>query len=949
MQPSSIINNRAKNHVAFLADSLDRPEGIGSMSAAIYDTAWLAMISKTESDGSVHWLFPECFQILVESQSAEGGFNGWSADVDAILHTMAALLALLKHDKQPSTNVCPCPSDIKDRIARGEAFLRQRLASWDVESTVHVGFEILVPTLLEQLQLEGLNFKFPGSAKLLAINQQKLARFSPNILYASVQSTLLHSLEAFVGMVDFDKLSHHLRNGSMMGSPSSTAAYLMNCSHWDPVAEAYLRSVVAARQGKVPSAFPNTVFALTWKILSVVQSMSTLMESGYTADELGSDNMNKLAGYLEAQLEAQKGVVGFAPGVLPDADDTAKALISLSQLGRPVSCERLIDVFETPTHFMTYPHERNESFSANCNVLKAILHSKNPSSHLPQICKAVAFLTRSWYAGKVNDKWVFLTFTQNLEVQYSMMLLSEAFTLLLKLWEEDSSLDLPQDLIANRVPIVLFQILARTLSSQSEDGSWGQKPSAEITAYGTLTLKQLGSLAWAKALEPEIQSAISRGVSFLENNQSSWDQSEQIWIEKVSYGSSLLCEAYCLAAMKHSGKYAWGEKVSGMHSIPLAAVDKFSKLFSRLPALSSEPEWKLRMSAVEGFLFGRALRQVRLDVFPRKGMGKDKYFDYVPICWTAANNAAGFGLSADIMWDMIVLSMLVFQVDEYLESVGEQYKGRLDEVRTIIQNLFHERTAKPQANDQNGISQNGHVANGHIENGHVQNGHSHNADDAPELLAEVKSTLTGLIDWIMNHPKVHASPPAAKKRLSQQTTAFLLAHIQQADDNARLFNPGKTNNNKPEGTFFNWVCGTGAENTGGIFSLEYFGHLLAPKAGKECFRGAVQKYLFQDLGRHLASVSRQYNDLGSVARDRDEGNLNSLDFTEFHENGQKNDQAGAELLRIATYERDCIELVIQKLRREVESGTVKAIEAFVNATDLFGQVYVMKDLGTRLK
>lgn len=142
---------------------------------------------------------------------------------------------------------------------------------------------------------------------------------------------------------------------------------------------------------------------------------------------------------------------------------------------------------------------------------------------------------------------------------------------------------------------------------------------------------------------------------------------------------------------------------------------------------------------------------------------------------------------------------------------------------------------------------------------------------------------------------------------------------------------------------------TGAENTGGIFSLDCFGQLLAPKVGKECFRGAVQKYLFQDLGRYLASVSRQYNDLGSVSHDRDEGNLNSLDFSEFHENKQKNDQAGAELLRITTYERDCIELVVQKLRREVDSGRVKAIEALVIATDLFGQVYVMKDLGTRLK
>jgi hypothetical protein len=85
----------------------------------------------------------------------------------------------------------------------------------------------------------------------------------------SPTSTLIHSLEALVGKVDFDRMRHLKADGSMLASPSSTAAYLMNVSTWDYDAEAYLRAVLGrsaaeSRGGLLPCAWPTTIFELAW-------------------------------------------------------------------------------------------------------------------------------------------------------------------------------------------------------------------------------------------------------------------------------------------------------------------------------------------------------------------------------------------------------------------------------------------------------------------------------------------------------------------------------------------------------------------------------------------------------------------------------------------------------------------------------------------------------------
>jgi hypothetical protein len=89
-------------------------------------------------------------------------------------------------------------------------------------------------------------------------------------------------------------------------------------------------------------------------------------------------------------------------------DDTAKGLEALHYLdqGDSVSVDGLIQTYEATEHFITYPGERNPSFSANCNVLILLLVRDDRAQHVPQIAKVTQFLTRSVFEGQVKEKWV---------------------------------------------------------------------------------------------------------------------------------------------------------------------------------------------------------------------------------------------------------------------------------------------------------------------------------------------------------------------------------------------------------------------------------------------------------------------------------------------------------------------------------------------------------------
>ncbi|OTA91600.1 hypothetical protein M434DRAFT_397117 [Hypoxylon sp. CO27-5] len=228
-----------------------------------------------------------------------------------------------------------------------------------------------------------------------------------------------------------------------------------------------------------------------------------------------------------------------------------------------------------------------------------------------------------------------------------------------------------------------------------------------------------------------------------------------------------------------------------------------------------------------------------------------------------------------------------------------------------------------------------------------------------------------------------------QSQLATELQTFLLAHITQAKDNSYLrHNLIFTNNERspatdpyvqdgdmifpsqehialPERSFYNWVRGTSADHTSCPFAFMFFNYLV----DSDLFTYAKTAYVTEDLCRHLASLCRIYNDCAGMVRDREEGNLNSSHFPVFHRHrdsngqvlgnlgvlGETEQQQGirSKLLWVAEYERRGLNAALAELENElVDSGNnrevIDAMKLFIDVTDLYGQVYLIKDMTPRI-
>ena len=282
--------NRIDALFASLLEVYDHHYGFGAMTYCVYDTAWVANVTKTVA-GLPQYLFPSAFRFVLDAQLQDGSWNAHyhpdhatefvsaSPNVpsnlsDSILSTMAALYTLTIHAISPH-QILPArisaPS-LPVRIARAVASLESMLRVWRVDTCNAVGFEVLTPALLDLLTAQGYDFDFPDREALLKIRAAKMDRVRPAMLYQMAPLALLHSLEAFHGWtpeeLDVRKLKHQMVRGSMMASPAATASCLMKSQTWDDEAEAYLRLAIECGDGKgsggVPSAWPSTYFEILW-------------------------------------------------------------------------------------------------------------------------------------------------------------------------------------------------------------------------------------------------------------------------------------------------------------------------------------------------------------------------------------------------------------------------------------------------------------------------------------------------------------------------------------------------------------------------------------------------------------------------------------------------------------------------------------------------------------
>lgn len=462
------------------------------------------------------------------------------------------------------------------------------------------------------------------------------------------------------------------------------------------------------------------------------------------------------------------------------------------------------------------------------------------------------------------------------------MLLASALCQLLRIYDDGSLSDLAASVKVD-TPIILVQILGRTLCRQLGDGSWGH--SVEENSYGVLLISYVLELPWSLPVRRVAEVAFSNAKRYLESHSTQWAISEYLWIEKVTYKLPTLSEAYRLAAMRSSIKEpSWSSGVKQLLGLADTKVQRMTMFFSNLPLLQNLSQVTMTFAIHEAAMYTSRLRQVRLTVFPRDDMdmSADKYLEYIPIAWTTINAANNFKLSGVEMWEMMVLSMLNYQADEYMEScVAHLIEASTQTLGMIIGAEIGNGGPRyaPYFPPHPAITQPTNLTPPRSDSG----------SPPRSRLTDVVEVLSKFIRHIKRHTALLRSPESAQLRVMQELEKFLLAHIAHNADNTRFQEQLQARFHLPvckqDSPHYDWVRTTGANDTSCPFSFAFFCCLISGN-GPHCLSSMERRYIAREFCLHLATLCQQYNDYGSAMRDQEEGNLNSLHFVEFRNDGE---------------------------------------------------------------
>jgi len=478
------------------AEALLKAMDMGDMGPSIYDAAWVARLKDPESGEP---LFPGVLEWIRQSQHPDGS---WGSEIeyypDRIISTLAALVALMEHRSRLRNGRA---------IGRGLAYLER---VWPLVKRVPhltVGFEVIVPTLLEEGSRLGLPLNgWMTEAQRLRL--ERLRRIPPAMIY-SPKSAISFSLEFLGNHLDVARARETLLlpNGSIANAVASTAYFAAQTR--DEVPLAYLSYLVRSYRGiSVPFGYPFEVYEKNWVIYNLYQA------------GLVEHVLSFVIPHLEYLYQAwqEQGLAFSTESPLQDLDDTAVGYLLLKKNGFEVD-PKVFAFYERDTHFECYPYEMDASIGANAHVLEALTAFPHPRQEGVKE-KLLAYLQSQKVQGAYwFDKWHVSPYYATTQVIFAVA-------------------PLDRSLVESSV-----RWIERT---QRQDGGWG--------FYGFTTVEETalalqGLLAYARAGGKVSTETIRRGAFYLLRGVEMDEELPALWIAKGLYCPPLVVRSILLSAM----------------------------------------------------------------------------------------------------------------------------------------------------------------------------------------------------------------------------------------------------------------------------------------------------------------------------------------------------------------------------------------------------------------
>lgn len=479
---------------------LGQPEARPGLGPVAYDTGWLASLPSLQEPSQP--LFPECLSWLLDHQLADGSWGGSIAFAqDRILCTLAAIVALARFNHADR---------YRRAIEAGRRYIWKHWQDLAAEQPELVGFEVLLPALVERASDAGI--EVPAELRPYAERRARKLQLIPSGALYSANVSLVHSLEFLGNDADLSRLKGAQGADGCVGNSPAATAFLYDRTA-DGKALRYLRHVAQlSRDGGITVAYPCETFEYLW-------SAYHLLLGGIAAQRLMLPDE-------QASLEAAlaKGGVGFSASfTVPDADDTAVALILLAAVGRPVDAATLAPFALGDGGFVSYPHERHASASANLHVLHALLrvpgyrHTARTVDRLLEVIIDARQSRPFWL-----DKW-------HISPYYTTAHALQVFSEL-------------SPRRAERLAPIVDCTRDWLRQTQSADGSWGffGQATREETAYAMLALA---------SGQPDAADVprCAAGAKFLRATEG--QPHPPLWIEKCLYAPALVVDSAIEAAL----------------------------------------------------------------------------------------------------------------------------------------------------------------------------------------------------------------------------------------------------------------------------------------------------------------------------------------------------------------------------------------------------------------